>query len=261
MSSDYILDRIIAHKLKDLQLRKQVKNTRQLEREIANASDIRDFPANLRNIGYHVIAEIKKASPSKGVIRENFDPASIATSYQRHNASCLSVLTDEKFFQGSEDHLRTARQVSTLPVLRKDFLVDPYQVLESRAMGADCVLLIASVLDKPKMTELHELATQLGLASLVEIHDEQELSEALDLDNALIGINNRNLHTFETSLDVTLTLMDDIPDAVDVVTESGIHTRDDVSTLRAAGVSGFLVGEAFMRAENPGKQLQQLFGD
>ena len=261
MSDDYILDRIIAHKQSELQLRKQIKNIQQLERDISANPDVRDFSGNLRESGYHVIAEVKRASPSKGVLRKNFDPATIAKSYQRHHASCLSVLTDEKFFLGSDNHLRAAHHATTLPVLRKEFIIDPYQVVESRALGADCVLLIVAALDTRKLRDLHELSKQLDLEILVEVHDERELKEALALDCALIGINNRNLRTFETSLDVTLALMDDIPDTVDVVSESGIRTREDVAALRDAGVTGFLVGEAFMRADDPGEQLEHLFGN
>jgi indole-3-glycerol phosphate synthase len=207
-----------------------------------------------------VIAEIKKASPSKGVLREHFDPAAIAVSYERHGAACLSVLTDVQFFQGSMDHLRQARAACRLPVLRKDFMVDPYQVYEARAAGADCILLIVAALAVTRMQELEALAREIGMAVLAEVHDGEELDRALRLKTPLIGINNRNLRTFETRLDTTLGLLDRIPADRSVVTESGILKPEDVKTMRDSKVNCFLVGEAFMRAPEPGVEFERLFG-
>ena len=206
-----------------------------------------------------VIAEIKKASPSKGVLREDFEPADIAQSYAEHGAACLSVLTDRQFFQGSVDFLKQARASCQLPVLRKDFLVDPYQVYESRAMGADAILLIAACLDDTQMKDMESIARDLYMAVLVEVHDAVELERALRLKTPLIGINNRNLHTFEVTLDTTLTLMEEVPGDRLLVTESGVLAREDVLRLTAAGVHAFLVGEAFMRAPDPGAALAALF--
>jgi indole-3-glycerol phosphate synthase len=207
-----------------------------------------------------VIAEVKKASPSKGVLREDFDPAAIGASYAAHGAACLSVLTDEQFFQGHADYLLQAREASGLPVLRKDFMIDPYQVVEARAMGADCILLIVAALDDAQMAELEALALALNMAVLVEVHDAAELDRALRLQTPLLGINNRNLRTFETSLETTLGLLPRIGAGKLVVTESGILARADVARMRAAEVHAFLVGEAFMRARDPGIALQDLFG-
>lgn len=206
-----------------------------------------------------VIAEVKKASPSKGVLRADFIPADIAQSYAEYGAACLSVLTDEQFFQGCTDYLKQARASCHLPVLRKDFMVDAYQIYESRAMGADAILLIAACLDDAQMKEFEQIARSLDMAVLVEVHDATELERALKLKTPLIGVNNRNLKTFEVSLDTTLTLMKDIPADRLLVCESGIHTRDDVLRMGAAGVNAFLVGEAFMRAEEPGEALAALF--
>ncbi|WP_096696443.1 indole-3-glycerol phosphate synthase TrpC [Polaromonas sp. AER18D-145] len=208
-----------------------------------------------------VIAEIKKASPSKGVLRADFIPADIAQSYAEHGAACLSVLTDKDFFQGSIDYLKQARASCSLPVLRKDFIVDPYQVYESRVMGADCILLIAACLDDAQMKALEALALSLDMAVLVEVHDRAELERALQLKTPLLGINNRNLQTFEVSLDTTLGLLKDVPADRLLVTESGISTPADVARLREAKVNAFLVGEAFMRAEDPGVALAGLFPD
>ena len=208
-----------------------------------------------------VIAEIKKASPSKGVIREDFDPVAIAEAYQRGGAACLSVLTDRDFFQGHEDYLSAAREACDLPVIRKDFIVDPYQVVEARAIGADCILLIVAALDDATLAELDAAARELGMDVLVEVHDRTELERALRLELDLVGINNRNLRTFETRLETTLDLLDAVPPGCLVVTESGIHGRADVARMRASGVHAFLVGEAFMRAEDPGAELQYLFRD
>lgn len=210
-----------------------------------------------------VIAEIKKASPSKGVIREDFIPADIAQSYAEGDgtvsAACLSVLTDRQFFQGSADYLKQARASCDLPVLRKDFMVDPYQVYEARAMGADCILLIAACLDDARMAELEALAMGMNMAVLVEVHDREELQRALKLRTRLVGINNRNLRTFDVSLQTTLDMLGDVPADRLLVTESGIHSQADVQAMRAAGVHAFLVGEAFMRAPEPGLALGELF--
>ena len=207
-----------------------------------------------------VIAEVKKASPSKGVLRADFIPADIAQSYAEHGAACLSVLTDQQFFQGSIDYLKQARASCDLPVLRKDFMVDPYQVYEARAMGADCILLIAACLDDAQMQGLEALASSLDMAVLVEVHDGAELQRALKLKTPLLGINNRNLKTFDVSLSTTLGLLKDVPASHLLVTESGISTAADVQRMRAAGVHAFLVGEVFMRADEPGQALAELFG-
>ncbi|MEA3250095.1 MAG: indole-3-glycerol phosphate synthase TrpC [Pseudomonadota bacterium] len=206
-----------------------------------------------------VIAEVKKASPSKGVIRDDFDPEAIAKAYAEAGASCLSVLTDADFFQGHEDFLIAARNVCELPVIRKDFIVDGYQVSEARAIGADCILLIVAALDDARLKDLHQQAVALGMDVLVEVHDALELERALALDLTLVGINNRDLHSFETSLDTTFQLLSRIPEQVTVITESGIHTRGDVEHMREYGVNGFLVGEAFMREADPGAALRRLF--
>ena len=223
----------------------------------------RGFAANIEkkiaagNAG--VITEIKKASPSKGVFREDFNPAEIAKSYEKNGAACLSVLTDKDYFQGSARYLREARQACTIPVLRKDFLVDPYQVYEARAMGADAILLIAAALDDAQMKDFESIAHELNMDVLVEVHDAYELERALKLNTPLLGINNRNLRTFEVSLDTTLSLLKDIPKEKRVVTESGILTKEDVALMRAAQVHAFLVGEAFMRQPDPGVALAELF--
>ena len=206
-----------------------------------------------------VISEIKKASPSRGVLRADFRPAEIAASYQRGGAACLSVLTDREFFQGAPDYLREARAACGLPVLRKDFLIDPYQVIEARAMGADAILLIVAALSLEQMREMEALALELGMAVLVESHDAGELERALQLATPLIGINNRNLRTFEVSLDTTIDQLESIPAGRTVITESGILTRSDVARMRRHGVDAFLVGEAFMRADDPGGELRALF--
>ncbi|MBT6277602.1 MAG: indole-3-glycerol phosphate synthase TrpC [Chromatiales bacterium] len=207
-----------------------------------------------------VIAEIKKASPSKGVIREHFVPSEIARSYAAGGAAALSILTDAQFFQGSAEHLREARAACDLPVIRKDFTIDPYQVYEARAMGADCILLIVAALGDAQLADLYGLADHLGMDALVEVHDAEELERALALRPGLVGINNRNLHTFETRLGTTLDLLPAIPKDVGVITESGIHSADDVASMRTADVNGFLIGEAFMRAPDPGAKLRELFG-
>jgi len=206
-----------------------------------------------------VIAEIKKASPSKGVIREYFDPVSIAQSYERGGATCLSVLTDIDFFQGADKYLQDARASCALPVIRKDFIVDEYQLYEARAMGADCVLLIVAALDSSALRSLHETAVSIGMDVLVEVHDEAELEVALSLDNQMVGINNRNLHTFDVSLDNTYRLLDKIPNDRLIITERGINSRKDVMAMRDKNVNAFLVGEAFMRCKEPGKELKKFF--
>jgi len=229
-----------------------------------HASPVRGFVDSLRRrlaAGQPaVIAEVKKASPSKGVLRADFDPAAIAASYAQGGAACLSVLTDVDFFQGTIEYLKQARAACELPVLRKDFMIDAYQVYEARAMGADCILLIAAALDDGQMSELAGLAGELGMDVLVEVHDGDELDRALQLPLPMVGINNRNLRTFETSLQTTLDLLERIPDDRIVVTESGILAPDDVALMRRHGVHSFLVGEAFMRADDPGARLRELFG-
>lgn len=207
-----------------------------------------------------VIAEVKKASPSKGVIRQGFDPVAIAESYERGGAACLSVLTDVKYFQGADDYVRDIRSQVDLPILRKDFMLDPYQILEARAMGADAILVILAMLDDVLAGELTACATELGLSVLPEVHNAEELERALKLDTQLIGINNRNLHTFETSLDTTLSLLAEIEGDRTVITESGIFTVEDIALMNEAGVYGFLVGESLMRQPDPGEALKQLIG-
>ncbi|MFW6092752.1 MAG: indole-3-glycerol phosphate synthase TrpC [Pseudomonadota bacterium] len=262
--SDGILDTIVARKRHEVAARAEHTSLASLERAAGATPAPRGFVKAIRQRtrsgGNAVIAEIKRASPSKGVIRDDFDPAAIARSYAAAGATCLSVLTDEGFFQGHDDHLRAARSEVTLPVLRKDFVVDPYQVFETRALPADCMLLIVAALGREELRELHDLAGRLGLDVLVEVHDDDELERALSLDPALLGINNRNLKTFETRLDTTYALLPRVPKRVSAVTESGIHGRDDVAAMNAAGVRAFLVGEAFMRAGDPGAALTALFG-
>ena len=221
----------------------------------------RDFVAALQKKRPAVIAEIKKASPSRGVLRESFDPAAIARSYEKNGAACMSVLTDKQFFQGDAEHLRAARAACALPALRKDFVVDPWQVHESRMLGADCILLIAACLSRAEMLELERVAHSLAMAVLVEVHDAEELEKAAALKTPLLGINNRNLKTFETRLETTIELLPRVPKGRIVVTESGILAPSDVERMRGHGVETFLVGEAFMRAADPGAALRQLFFD
>ena len=254
-----ILERIIAVKRTEIAAAKQLVPLRGLEERLRSAASVRDFVGALRAKTPAVIAEIKKASPSRGVLREDFDPAAIARSYERAGAACLSVLTDAQFFQGSLGDLGAARGSCALPVLRKDFVIDPYQVFEARAAGADCILLIAACLGKSEMRELERVAQRLGMAVLVEVHDAAELETALALETPLIGVNNRNLKTFDTTLETTLELLPRIPPERMVVTESGILSPADVQRMRNAGVRVFLVGEAFMRSPDPGAGLIRLF--
>ena len=261
-----ILRTILARKREEVAERKARIPLAELRARHADAPPARGFAAAVRRrvaAGQPtVIAEIKKASPSKGLIRADFDPAAIARSYESGGATCLSVLTDVDFFQGSDAYLREAREACTLPVLRKDFTVDVYQVHEARAIGADAILLIAAALDNAVLVNLHALAIECGLDVLVEVHNPVDLQRALMLTNpprTLIGINNRDLRTFETSIDTTLSLKEAVPHDRLLVTESGIATRDDVARLRAAGVNAFLVGETFMRAAEPGAELAKLF--
>ena len=258
-----ILRQILARKYEEVAAGHRRESLADLESRISEKSAPRGFVEALRQrVGAAqpaVIAEVKKASPSQGVIRADFDPAAIARSYQSGNAACLSVLTDVDFFQGSDAYLEQARAACTLPVLRKDFTVDTWQVVEARAIGADAVLLIAAALEDAQMRELASSATEYGLDVLVEVHDRAELDRALDLGLPLLGINNRDLHSFKTALDTTLNLLPHIPGDRVVVTESGIHSPEDVAVMRDAGVFSFLVGEAFMRAEEPGEKLRELF--
>ena len=250
-----ILERIVAAKRAEVAAAKK----RTPEVNLEGAPPLRDFVAALRAKRPAVIAEVKRASPSKGLLRENFDPAAIARSYEKAGAACMSVLTDREFFQGAPEHLSAARAACALPTLRKDFVIDPYQVRESRALGADCILLIVACLEDAQLRELERAALELGMAVLVEVHDGAELERALQLKTPLIGINNRNLRTFETRLDTTLGLLPRVTKGRIVVTESGILSPKDVAQMRAQGVETFLVGEAFMRAADPGAALRQLF--
>ena len=262
-----ILNKILKRKVEEITERSTALSMRELSKRVDSAPPPRDFVGALQaklSAGpqYNhsaVIAEIKKASPSRGVLREDFHPAEIAASYERHGAACLSVLTDADFFQGSEAYLQQARAACSLPVLRKDFIIDPYQVYEARVIGADCILLIVAALGDAMMLELSHLADHLGLAVLVEVHDAEELERALMLPTPLIGINNRNLRTFNTDLNTTLNLLPAIPPDRIVITESGINAQTDVALMRAHHVHTFLVGEALMRAVDPGAALARLF--
>ena len=258
-----ILKRIVAVKHDEIRAARASRDEISLRRDAESHGGLRDFVGAMRSrLGQGraaVIAEIKKASPSKGVLREHFVPADVALSYEQGGAACLSVLTDLQFFQGSTAYLEQARAACALPVLRKDFMVDAYQVYEARAMGADCILLIAACLDDAQMADLEALAHALGMAVLVEVHDGFELDRALSLKTPLVGINNRNLRTFEVSLETTLGLLNRVPADRVLVTESGVLGRVDVDRMRGAGVSAFLVGEAFMRAADPGQALAELF--
>lgn len=258
-----ILNKILATKRDEVQTAKGLTSLSQLQKQAEAQSEARDFVgaihAKVIANKPAVIAEIKKASPSKGVIRENFNPAEIAKSYQKGGAACLSVLTDTQYFQGSAEYLKQARAACKLPVLRKDFMIDSYQVFEARAMGADCILLIVAALELNQMRALEQLAHALGMAVLVEVHDADELELALQLDTPLVGINNRNLRTFDVTLQTTLDLLKVLPDDRFVVTESGIFTPEDVKLMQDNDVHAFLVGEAFMRQADPGAELARVF--
>ncbi|KGI76905.1 indole-3-glycerol phosphate synthase TrpC [Oleiagrimonas soli] len=258
-----ILHRILARKTEEIAEREAQVPLEELAARCADLPETRGFAAAMEariDAGDPaVIAEVKKASPSKGVIRNDFDPAKIAKAYAKAGAACLSVLTDKDFFQGSEAFLKAAREACDLPVLRKDFIVAPYQVYEARTIGADCILLIVAALEDDALLELTLLAAQLNMDVLVEVHNIDELDRALAVPASLIGINNRNLRTFKTSLDTSMDLRDYVPYDRVLVTESGIRSPEDVEQLRDAGIEGFLVGEAFMRADDPGAELKRLF--
>ncbi|MGV6808281.1 MAG: indole-3-glycerol phosphate synthase TrpC [bacterium] len=258
-----ILQKILRTKAEEIATQQQACSLAQLKTQCEMLPPTRGFIAALKaSVAASrpaVIAEIKKASPSKGIIRESFDPTAIAQSYAKHGASCLSVLTDEHYFQGHRDYLVAAHQACDLPILRKDFMIEPYQVYEARAMQADCILLIVAALSEAQLQALYQLATELGLDVLLEVHNAEELQIALNLKPDIIGINNRNLRTFETHLSTTLDLLPQIPDSCLVLTESGILKQEDVALMQAHQVNGFLVGEAFMRAEEPGQALADLF--
>ena len=257
-----VLKKILARKRQEINGRSAYTSIDDLKQQISNASPVRGFIKAIENKlakgETAVIAEVKKASPSKGLLREHFVPAEIAESYQAGGAACLSVLTDKSFFQGDEAYLKQARAACELPVIRKDFIIDEYQVYEARAIGADCILLIVAALDDACLHKLYQLANDLGMDVLVEVHDEPELERALRLNLALVGVNNRNLHTFETSLQNTVGLLDKIPAGVVVVSESGLHKKEDINMLRGHQVNAFLIGEAFMRCEDPGQALKEL---
>jgi indole-3-glycerol phosphate synthase len=259
-----ILREIVAVKQEEIAVARSARPLASLRREAEGLGGQRDFVGAMRSRMVRgqsaVIAEVKKASPSKGVLRADFQPAAIAASYAQHGAACLSVLTDARFFQGSAAYLQQARAACELPVLRKDFMVDAYQLYEARAMGADCILLIAACLDDAQLIDLESQALELGMAVLVEVHDAAELDRALRLKTPLVGVNNRNLRTFEVSLDTTLALQAGVPPDRILVTESGILSPPDVQRMRQAGIHAFLVGEAFMRAPDPGLALHALFG-
>lgn len=258
-----ILNKILATKQEEISKASAEKSLQQIHEEALAQENPRDFVGSLIEKNDAdlpaVIAEIKKASPSKGVIRENFNPAEIAISYEKAGAACLSVLTDEQYFQGSADCLKQARAACSLPVLRKDFMIDPYQVVEARAMGADCILLIAAALELKQMQLLEDVSHELGMAVLVEVHNGDELDLALQLETPLVGINNRNLRTFDVTLQTTIDLLEKLPDDRFVITESGIFTSDDVALMREHNVNGFLVGEAFMRQDDPGAEFKKVF--
>ncbi len=255
-----ILDKIIARKVEELMERRKKHSLYDLEQLARHAAPVRGFAKNLSNCRPAVIAEIKKASPSKGIIRADFNPAQIAVQYEKAGAACLSVLTDVDFFQGHDSYIQAVQAVSQLPVLRKDFMIDPYQIIESRALGADCILLIAACLSDAQMHELHQLATDLKMDVIVEVHDHVELDRALELSTHLIGVNNRNLKDFTVSLDTTLSLKKYIPSDRLLITESGIHTPTDVALMQSEGIYTFLVGESMMRETHAGEAFSQLFG-
>ena len=265
LAAPTVLKKIFDRKNEEVAERRATRPLADLESAVANADPARGFrnalSERVERGDAAVIAEVKKASPSKGVIRADFQPAKIAASYEAGGAACLSVLTDIDFFQGADAYLQAARGACSLPVLRKDFTLDPYQIWEARALGADAILLIVACLEVALLKDLHNCATELGLDVLVEVHDEAELDEALTLGGDLIGINNRDLHTFETSLDTTYRLLERIPAGVQVVTESGFSARDQVIEMRRNGVDTFLIGETFMRAPDPGAALADMFAD
>ncbi len=260
-----ILTKILNRKQEEVTAAKAYKSLDYIKKQALAAPAAKDFSSALlsrvKRSKAAVIAEIKKASPSKGVIRENFDPVAIAQSYQMHGATCLSVLTDVDFFQGSLDIFRAVRAAVDLPMIRKDFIVDDYQIIEARAAGADAILLIVAALDDKELAHLYQTATDWGMSVLVEVHDDNELARALKLPLAMVGINNRNLKTFDVTLDTTINMLSQIPEGVVVVTESGIFTRDDVAVMQRNNVHAFLVGEAFMRATDPGEALANLFSE
>ncbi|MCG8312986.1 MAG: indole-3-glycerol phosphate synthase TrpC [Pseudomonadales bacterium] len=258
-----VLKKIVDRKFEEIKERR-AEHSEQRLLEVAQSADkprgfVAAMEAKLSQAIPAVIAEVKKASPSKGVIRADFDPVAIARSYDSAGAACMSVLTDRDFFQGHEDYLMAARNACSLPVIRKDFIVDTYQIAEARAINADCILLIVACLEDRQMKDLADCAVELGMDVLVEVHDGNELERALKLDTRLIGINNRNLHNFETSLNTTYSLISQVPNDRIIVTESGIHNAEDVKSMQNHGVNSFLVGEAFMREQDPGQSLKSLF--
>lgn len=258
-----ILNKILARKREEITQRQSTVTFGKLEQQAAQADSTRGFVNALKSKivanQAAVIAEIKKASPSKGVIREDFNPPEIARSYQQGGAACLSVLTDVDFFQGSDEYLQQARAACSLPVIRKDFIIDTYQIAEARALQADCILLIVAALEQSQLTDLYQYAGELSLDVLVEVHDQAEMERALQLDLPMVGINNRNLRSFETSLQTTIDMLAMVPEGCFVVTESGIHSKQDVDLMRSHQVNTFLVGEAFMRAQDPGRELAKIF--
>ena len=262
MGSSTILQKIIEHKALEIAERSARRSLTELQSHLPGEDQLRPFEQALADRITRkqpaVIAEIKKASPSKGLIRPDFDPVTLARDYAANGATCLSVLTDEKFFQGHEEFMRQARAACELPVLRKDFMVDPYQIVESRWLGADCILLIVAALEQSRLEELYACARELNLGVLVEVHNREELETALTLGTRLIGINNRDLHSFDTSLETTYRLLPSIPPERLVITESGINSRADILAMEANGVYGFLIGETFMRADSPGAKLQEV---
>ena len=263
LNTPTVLKKILAKKAENVAARQAAVSLSQLQEQCQEGRELRSFSdALVTKIDQGlaaVIAEVKKASPSRGIIREDFDPVGIAQSYEKGGAACLSVLTEQDFFLGCDEYMKMAREATRLPVLRKDFVMYSYQVYESYVLGADCILLIVAALEQAKMEELHGIACELGLDVLVEVHNEEELNRGLLIDNPMIGINNRDLHTFDTTLETTFGLLDKIPDDRIVITESGILTTDDVAAMRGHDVNAFLVGETFMRAEEPGMKLLEMF--
>ena len=263
MNEPNILEKIVFAKLNEIAIAREMITIETLQEQCNTTEKTRGFTAKLlqtfQNEKPAIIAEIKKASPSKGIIRENFDPVQIAKSYEQHGATCLSVLTDEKFFQGHADFLKQVKQNSSLPVLRKDFIIDPYQIYQSRMMGADCILLIMTILTDQQVKHFLSLAEGLSLDVLIEVHNREELNRALTFNPKMIGINNRDLKTFKIDLETSVNLLRLIPENIMVITESGIDTREQVQWLMKNNIYGFLIGEIFMRAENPGEKLNELF--